>query len=67
MLPLALIPAVAAEFLLVAQWLADPLTNAGYHRPPLAVAAPSVLVVSALGVYAGYRILQPMALKPAKG
>jgi len=67
MLPLALIPAVAAEFLLVAQWLAGILTNAGYHRPPLAVAVPSVLLVSALGVYAGYRILQPMALKPAKG
>jgi hypothetical protein len=67
MLPLALIPAVAAEFLLVAQWLAGILTSAGYHRPPLAVAVPSVLVVSALGVYGGYRMLQPMALKPAKG
>jgi hypothetical protein len=67
LLPLALVPAVAAEFLLVAQWLADVLNSTGYHRPPLAVAVPSVLVVSALGLYAGYRILQPMALKPAKG
>ncbi|MGW7681928.1 hypothetical protein ACWGID_14380 [Kribbella sp. NPDC054772] len=67
MLPLAVLPAAAAELLLVAQWLADILNNAGYHRPPLAVAIPSVLVVSALGVYAGYRVLEPMALKPAKG
>jgi hypothetical protein len=67
MLPLAVLPAAAAEFLLVAQWLADILNNAGYHRPPLAVAVPSVLVVSALGLYAGFRVLQPMALKPAKG
>jgi len=67
LLPLSLIPAAAAEFLLVAQWLADPLNNLGYHRPPLAVAVPSVLVVSALGLYAGYLLLRPMALKPAKG
>jgi hypothetical protein len=67
LLPLALVPAVAAEFLLVAQWLADVLDNIGYDRPPLAVAVPSVLVVSALGVYAGYRILHPMAVKPPKG
>jgi hypothetical protein len=66
-LPLALLPAAAAEFLLVAQWLADVLNNVGYHRPPLALAVPSVLVVSALGLYAGYRILQPMPVKPPKG
>lgn len=66
-LPLALLPAAAAEFLLVAQWLADVLDNLGYHRPPLALAVPSVLVVSALGLYVGHRILQPMALKPPKG
>jgi hypothetical protein len=66
-LPLAVLPAAAAEFLLVAQWLANVLENTGYHRPPLAIAVPSVLVVSALGLYAGYRILQPMALKPPKG
>lgn len=67
LLPLALVPAAAAEFLLVAQWLADVLDNIGYQRPPLAVAVPSVLVVSALGVYAGYRLLHPMAVKPPKG
>ncbi|GAA3117903.1 putative membrane protein [Kribbella aluminosa] len=67
LLPLALLPAVAAELLLVAQWLAGILNNVGYHRPPLAVAVPTVLVVSALGLYAGYRILQPMAVKPPKG
>lgn len=67
LLPLSLIPAAAAEFLLVAQWLANILDNIGYHRPPLAIAVPSVLVVSALGLYAGYRILQPMAVKPPKG
>jgi hypothetical protein len=66
-LPLALIPAAAAEFLLVAQWLADVLDNIGYHRPPLALAVPSVLVVSALGLYAGYRMLVPLGLKPPKG
>ncbi|NIK56753.1 hypothetical protein [Kribbella shirazensis] len=67
MLPFALLPAAAAEFLLVAQWLADVLDNLGYQRPPLALAVPSVLVVSALGVYAGYRLMQPMALKAPKG
>ena len=67
LLPLALVPAAAAEFLLVAQWLADVLDNIGYQRPPLAIAGPSVLAVSALGVYAGYRVLQPMAVKPPKG
>ncbi|HZX06083.1 hypothetical protein [Kribbella sp.] len=67
LLPLAFVPAVAAELLLVAQWLAAILNNVGYHRPPLAVAVPSVLVVSALGLYAGFRILQPMAVKPPKG
>ena len=61
-----MIPAAAAEFLLVAQWLADALNGLGYHRPPLAVAVPCVLVVSALGLYAGYLVLRPMALKPAK-
>lgn len=67
LLPLSVMPAVSAEFLLVAQWLADVLNGLGYHRPPLAVAVPSVLVVSALGLYAGYLVLRPMALKPAKG
>jgi hypothetical protein len=67
LLPFALLPAAAAEFLLVAQWLADVLDNIGYQRPPLAIAGPSVLAVSALGVYAGYRVLQPMAVKPPKG
>jgi uncharacterized membrane protein len=67
LLPLAVIPALVGEFMVVAQWLAAILTDAGYHRPPLAVAVPAVLVASALGVYAGYRMLQPMALKPAKG
>ncbi|MFF0264754.1 hypothetical protein [Kribbella sp. NPDC004536] len=67
MLPLTVLPAAAAEFLLVAQWIANVLENTGYRRPPLAIAVPAVLAVSALGLYAGYRILQPMALKPPKG
>ncbi|TDW15866.1 hypothetical protein [Kribbella kalugense] len=67
LLPLAVIPGVVGEFMVVPQLLGGILANTGYHRPPLAVAVPAVLVVSALGVYAGYRMLQPMALKPAKG
>ncbi|MFB6722138.1 hypothetical protein ACFCV3_18325 [Kribbella sp. NPDC056345] len=67
MIPLSLVPAAATEFLLVAQWLGGPLSALGYHRPPLAVAVPVVAIVTALGLYAGYRILQPMPLKPAKG
>ena len=67
LIPLSLIPAAAAEFLLVAQWLADVLNSAGYHRPPLGVAVPSILVISVLGLYAGYLTLRPMGLKPAKG
>ena len=66
LLPLSLIPAAAAEFLLVAQWLADVLNGLGYHRPPLAVAVPSVLVVSALGLYAGYLVLRPMATETSE-
>jgi hypothetical protein len=67
LLPFALIPAAAAEFLLIAQWLADALDSIGYQRPPLAVAVPSILVVSALGLFVGYLLVRPMALKPAKG
>lgn len=63
----ALLPVAAAEFRLVAQWLADVLDNVGYRRPPLPIAVPSVPVVGALGLYAGYRIPQPTALKPPKG
>lgn len=67
LLPLSVLPAAATEFLLVAQWLAGPLSRLGYDRPPLAVAVPAVVVVTALGLYAGYLLLRPMALKPAKG
>ncbi|TCO48573.1 hypothetical protein EV646_104395 [Kribbella antiqua] len=67
LLPLSLIPAAATEFLLIAQWLADALGSIGYDRPPLAVAVPTVLVVTAISLYAGYLLLRPMALKPAKG
>ncbi|MFG1818134.1 hypothetical protein ACGFIF_30525 [Kribbella sp. NPDC049174] len=67
MLPLSLIPAAVTEFLLIAQWLADVLNGIGYQRPPLAVAVPSILVVSVLGMYVGYLLLRPMALKQAKG
>ncbi|WP_433161974.1 hypothetical protein [Kribbella sp. CA-247076] len=67
LLPLSILPAAAAEFLLIAQWLADALDSVGYRRPPLAVAVPTILVVSALGVYVGYLLLRPLALKPAKG
>lgn len=67
LLPLSLIPAAVSEFLLIAQWLADVFNSIGYQRPPLAVAVPVILVVSALGWYVGYLLLRPMALKPAKG
>jgi hypothetical protein len=67
LLPLALVPAAAAELLLVAQWLAEALRNTGYHRPPLEIGVPGVLVVSALGLYFGYLLIRPMGLKPAKG
>ncbi|MDX6241089.1 MAG: hypothetical protein QOG10_5913 [Kribbellaceae bacterium] len=67
MLPLGLVPAIAAEFLLVAQWLAQALQNTGYHRPPLAIAVPGVLLVSALGLYAVYLLLRPIGIKPARG
>jgi hypothetical protein len=67
LLPLGLLPAVAAELLLVAQWLAQALANTSYHRPPLAVSVPGVLAASALGLYFGYLMLRSMGLKPAKG
>jgi hypothetical protein len=67
MLPLSLIPAAVTEFLLIAQWLADVLNSIGYQRPPLTVAVPTILVVSALGFSVGYLLLRPMAVKPAKG
>ncbi|MFI5711966.1 hypothetical protein [Kribbella sp. NPDC051620] len=67
LLPLGILPAAAAELLLVAQWLAEALRSTGYHRPPLAIGVPGVLAVSALGLYFGYLMLRPMALKPAKG
>jgi uncharacterized membrane protein len=67
LLPLGVLPAAAAELLLVAQWLADAVRGTGYHRPSLAIGVPGVLVVSALGLYFGYLLLRPMALKPAKG
>lgn len=67
LLPLGVLPAAAAEFLLVAQWIAEALRNTGYHRPPLAVGVPGVLAVSALGLYFGYLMLRSMGLKPARG
>jgi hypothetical protein len=67
LLPLAVLPAAAAELLLVAQWLAEALRNTGYHRPPLEIGVPGVLAVSALGLYFGYLLIRPMGLKPAKG
>ncbi|QNE18791.1 hypothetical protein F1D05_13870 [Kribbella qitaiheensis] len=67
LLPLGVLPAAAAEFLLVAQWIAQALENTGYHRPPLAVAVPGVIAVSALGLYFGYLLIRPIGLKPAKG
>ena len=67
LLPLGVLPAAAAEFLLVAQWIAEALRTTGYHRPPLAIGVPGVLAVSALGLYFGYLMLRSMGLKPAKG
>lgn len=66
-LPLGLLPAAAAEFLLVAQWMADALANTGYHRPPLAVGIPGILAVNAIALYCAYLLIRPMALKPTKG
>jgi hypothetical protein len=42
------------------------LDHIGYQRPRLLIAVSSVLAVSALGVYGGYRVLLPMAVKPPK-
>jgi hypothetical protein len=67
MLPLGLVPAIAAELLLVAQWLAQALANTNYHRPPLAVAVPGVLLVSALGLCAVHLLLRPIGIKPTRG
>ncbi|MEV6282188.1 hypothetical protein [Kribbella sp. NPDC051770] len=67
MLPVTLLPAAAAEFLLVAQWLAEAIATTGYHRPPLALAVPGVLVVSALGLYFGYLMIRPLGVRPTKG
>lgn len=67
MLPLGLVPAAATELLLVAQWLAPLLTDLGYHRPPLALAVPGVLLTSALSLYAVYLVLRPMGVKPRRG
>ncbi|WP_020390084.1 hypothetical protein [Kribbella catacumbae] len=67
LLPLGLVPAAAAELLLVAQWLADALRSTGYHRPSLAIGVPGVLAVSVLGLYCAYLLLRPMGLKPVKG
>lgn len=67
LLPLGLLPAVAAELLLVAQWLAQALADTGYHRPSLAVSVPGSLAASAVGLYFGYLLLRPMGLKPPKG
>jgi hypothetical protein len=67
LLPLGILPAAAAEFLLVAQWLAEALKNTGYHRPPLAIGVPGVIAACAIGLYFGYLLIRPMGLKPAKG
>lgn len=68
LLPVGLIPAVAAEFLLVTGWIAQALSdNTAYDRPPLALAALGVTAVCALGMYVGYLLIRPMGLKPAKG
>ncbi len=67
LLPLGLVPAAAAELLLVAQWLADAVRSTGYERPSLAIGIPGVLAVSFAGLYCAYLLLRPMALKPVKG
>ena len=64
---MTLLPAAAAEFLLVAQWLAEALVNTGYQRPSLAVAVPGVLAVSALGLYFGYLMIRSFGVRPTKG
>ena len=67
LLPVTLLPAAAAEFLLVAQWLAEAIANTGYHRPTLAVAVPGVLAVSVLGLYFGYLMIRSFGVRPTKG
>ncbi|ADB34866.1 hypothetical protein Kfla_5862 [Kribbella flavida DSM 17836] len=67
LLPLTVLPAAAAELLLVAQWLAEAIASTGYHRPSLAVAVPGVLAVSALGLYFGYLMIRPFGVRPTKG
>ncbi|TWD79187.1 hypothetical protein FB561_0242 [Kribbella amoyensis] len=67
LLPLCILPAVTAELVLAAQWFANEIAGTGYQRPPLAIGAPLVLVVSALGLWAGYLLIRSLGLKPAKG
>ena len=66
MLPLGLLPAIGAEALLVTQWVAQALESTGWHRPSLFVAVPGVLLICALGLYANYRLIRPIGLKPTK-
>jgi hypothetical protein len=58
MLPLGLIPAAAAELLLLVHWVAQALQSTGWHRPSLLVAVPGVLLVCALGLYANHLLIR---------
>jgi len=66
MLPLGLIPAAAAELLLLVHWVAQALQSTGWHRPSLLVAVPGVLLVCALGLYANHLLIRSIGLKPVK-
>ncbi|MFC0627984.1 hypothetical protein [Kribbella deserti] len=66
LIPLGLVPVVAAELLLVAGWAGRVLLDAGWDRPSLLVSVPAVLLVSAAGLYLNYRLMRPIGLKQIK-
>lgn len=67
-MPVALLPAVAAELLLLTQWVGKVLIeDAGWQRIPLPLAVPGVLLACAAGLYLNYLLLRQIRLKPTRG
>ena len=66
-MPVALVPAAAAELLLITQWIGALLLDAGWERPPLGIAVPATLLVTGAGLILNYLLLRPIGLKPTRG